>query len=157
MSIIGFDVQSFVNLDDANSYFYICCDIIFKNKSKICNHRFCCCFFTNNLQGVFYQASSFNGDLSSWNTSRVTSMDVRLCWIMNMFFVCWAEINLMCIHSWTWMIIAPIFLNLCWNTYENESKIHDHVIFFYESFTGNVSWREFLQSWLIVLGRLQGY
>jgi len=33
-------------------------------------------FFSNNVQYMFYQASSFNIDISSWDTSKVNYMDV---------------------------------------------------------------------------------
>ena len=62
--------------NDVRLYFSIC-DATFENECMISNHAVMLfCFFSNNVQYMFFQASSFNGDLSSWVTSKVTDMEV---------------------------------------------------------------------------------
>jgi len=60
--------------NDVSLYFSICA-ATFENECVICNHAVMLfCFFLNNVQGMFWGASLFNIDVSSWNTSKVTKM-----------------------------------------------------------------------------------
>ena len=74
--------------NDVRSYFSICAET-FGNECMISNHGVSLfCFFSNNVQGMFWNASSFNNDVSSWNTSRGTNMVVSLRGMRNMLGVC---------------------------------------------------------------------
>ena len=86
-------------LNDVILYYSIC-NATFENECMICNHGVMLfCFFSNNVQAMFGEASSFNIDISSWNTSEVIYIDVSLGGMRNMFGVCfcvwWVETNFM--------------------------------------------------------------
>jgi len=65
-------------------FFNLCCDIL---------KWMLYLFFLNNVQWMFYQASSFNNDISSWSTSRVRSMMVSLRGMRNMFGLCFCVMS----------------------------------------------------------------
>jgi len=60
-------------------FFNLCCDI-FENERMISNHGVMLfCFFLNNVQYMFYNASAFNQNLCSWSfpsydSSRISYM-----------------------------------------------------------------------------------
>ena len=61
------------------------CDATFENECMISNHAVMLfCFFSNNVQGMFGGARSFNIDVSSWVTSKVIDMAVSSCGMRNM-------------------------------------------------------------------------
>ena len=75
MSRNEFVVESCMNFG-MMSYFSICA-ATFENECMISYHGFSLfCFFSNNVQSMFRGTSLFNGDISSWVTSKVNSMSV---------------------------------------------------------------------------------
>ena len=57
--------------NDVRSYYSIC-DATFENECMISNHAVMLfCFFSNNVQGMFYGASAFNQSLCSWVFSSI--------------------------------------------------------------------------------------
>ena len=103
--------------NDVRLYFSIWAET-FGNDHMISN-RFISlfCFFLNNVQYMFRGVSSFNNDVSSWNTSKVTDMYVSSHGMRNMFGVCfcvwWVEMNLMWSHVWTLEWCQVVLFNLC--------------------------------------------
>ena len=53
--------------NDVRSYYSIC-DATFENECMISNHGVSLfCFFSNNVQYMFYNANAFNQNLCSWS------------------------------------------------------------------------------------------
>ena len=82
---------------------------------------------------MFNDASSFNADLSSWDTSKVTDMRVSSRWMLNMFVACFYVMsgNEFDMHSFMNMNEVGLYVSICAETYENELMISNCVVLFF--------------------------